>query len=105
MTMWLAIVLVGAGTFVLRAAPMVGARRLEMSEQAQEALGHAASGAMAALLVMSVAHLSDGAAPSGILAALPAVAVALVLGHRGRPLPLIVVAGLAVYAAGLFVLT
>lgn len=101
--MWLTILLVGAASYLLRAAPMVAGRRLELSKRAQEALGNAASGAMAALLVMSVAHMGDGARPGAVVAAVLAVAVALVLGRRGRPLPLIVVVGLGVYAAGLLI--
>lgn len=101
--MWAAVVAAGLGTYLLRALPLLLLSRRELSPRTVEALQHAATGAMAAMLVMGAAQVagaSGGAAapPGRVVAVLGAVGTGLWLGRRGRSMPVVVAAGLGVFA-------
>ena len=101
--MWTAIVVAGLASYVLRVLPLFLLQHVELSPRLSEALHHAATGAMAVMLVTGAAHAADAGpsgtgAPAGRVAAVVAgVGVALLLGRRGRSMPVVVVSGLAVY--------
>jgi branched-subunit amino acid transport protein len=59
MTMLVVVLLVGAVSYLLRALPLLLVDRISLSERTEEALGHAAAAAVAALIVGLVVHLGD----------------------------------------------
>ena len=77
---WLAIVLVGAGSYLLRLLPLVVLPRLTLRPGLERAVRHAGVAAIAALLVSS---LQTDAAAGSVGPILVAVAVALALALRG----------------------
>ena len=91
---WLAIVLVGLGSYVFRIVPLLVLPRLGLrSSRLEQAAQHAGTAALSALMVSSVTHrvaLGD-AGPT-----LAGVGVALVLALREAPMLVVVVAGLVV---------
>jgi branched-subunit amino acid transport protein len=111
--MWAAILLAGLASYLLRVLPLLLLGRVELPERVTEALQHAAMGAMAVILVTGAAHAAGvgagGATGAGAAAAVSqvgrtlgvvaGVAVGLVLGRRGRSMPVVVLAALSVFAA------
>lgn len=108
--MWAAVVVAGLASYVLRLLPLLALGRLELSERVSEALQHAATGAMAVMLVLAAARAAGveephpgvaatgGSEPPGrLLAVALAVGVGLLLGRRGRSMPVVVLAGLGAY--------
>lgn len=65
MTMLIAILLVGAGSYALRAVPFLLVDRISLSPRIEEALNHATAAAMTALIVGLVLHLGDSPTLSG----------------------------------------
>jgi branched-subunit amino acid transport protein len=104
MTMWLAIVLVGLGSYVFRVVPMLLGERMRLSERVDETLRHAAVGAMTALMVLGV----ERAAPEPFSAHSVPVGLALAISGTvailGRSMPLVVLCGGMTYGGALGVL-
>jgi branched-subunit amino acid transport protein len=110
--MWAAVLVAGLASLLLRVLPLLALGRLELSERASAALQHAATGALAVMLVTTAAHVADAAstpagAPTGgtsvptagrVLGVALAVGLGLVLSRRGRSMPVVVLAGLVAYA-------
>ena len=110
--MWAAVLVAGLASLLLRVLPLLALGRLELSERASAALQHAATGAMAVMLVTTAAHVVGiGPTPAGAptpggtvptagraLGVVLAVGLGLVLSRRGRSMPVVVLAGLAAYA-------
>ena len=72
MSMWLAIVLVGLGSYAFRVVPMLLGERMRLSEGADATLRHAAVGAMTALMVLGVKRVAaDPFSPDTIPLAWP----------------------------------
>ena len=106
--MWLAVVVAGLASYLLRALPLFALGRFELSERVSAALQHAATGAMAVMLVSAAARAAglEGAHPGGtdggdvvprvgrVLGVVLAVAVGLLLGRRGRSMPVVVLTSL-----------
>lgn len=103
MSMWLAVLLVGLGSYVLRAVPLLLGERVQLPADVDAALHHAAVGAMTALLVLGVMHTVDRPFSTDGLAAALALAVAGAVGLRGHAMPLVVLSGGATYALALAV--
>lgn len=57
--MFMAIVLVGAGSYLLRLLPFLLVDRISLSPRAEDVLNYAAAAAMTALIVGLVVHLGD----------------------------------------------
>ena len=110
--MWAAVLVAGLASLLLRVLPLLALGRLELSERVSAALQHAATGAMAVMLVTTAAHVAGvGSTPAGAptagatvptagraLGVVLAVGLGLVLSRRGRSMPVVVLAGLAAYA-------
>ena len=95
MSVVIAVLVVGLGSLLFRAVPLVGAHRLPV--RLAEAAGFAGVAVIAAITVRTVLHHQDGGVPAAPLAAALAVGVGLLLAFRGRPVPVAVGAGLASY--------
>lgn len=110
--MWAAVLVAGLASLLLRVVPLLALGRLELSERASAALQHAATGAMAVMLVTTAAHVAGveptspgpptagGSVPAAgrVLGVVLAVGLGLVLSRRGRSMPVVVLAGLVTYA-------
>jgi branched-subunit amino acid transport protein len=97
MTMWLAIGLVGLGSYAFRVVPMLLGERMQFSERTDAAFRHASVGAITALLVMSVQRTtSDPFSPDSIAVGL-ALAMSGTVALRGRSMPVVVLCGAATY--------
>jgi branched-subunit amino acid transport protein len=97
---WAAVLLVGAGSYLLRAAPFLLAHRLVVPDRMAGVLRDAGIAALAALLATSVARVgvqSAGAERAVVLLALLSAAVA---GLAGRSVHAVLLVGGAVYVVG-----
>jgi branched-subunit amino acid transport protein len=95
--MWLAIVLVGLGSYAFRAVPMLLGERMRLPERADATLRHAAVGAMTALMVLGVKRV---AADPFSLDSIPvgmALAISGTVAFLGRSMPLVMLCGGATY--------
>lgn len=90
MTMWLAIGLVGLGSYAIRVAPLLLGERLRVPDRGDAVLRHAAVGAMTALLVLGVQRVTTDPLSGDALAMAAALAIAGTVAVLGRPLPLVV---------------
>jgi branched-subunit amino acid transport protein len=99
MSMWLAIVLVGLGSYAFRVVPMLLGERMQLSEAADATLRHAAVGAMTALMVLGVQRVAaDPVSPDAIPVG-TALAISGTLALLGRSMPLVVLCGGVTYGA------
>ncbi len=104
MRMWLAIVLVGLGSYAFRVVPMLLGERMQLSEGADTTLRHAAVGALAALMVLGVKRVAaDPFSPDTIPVGL-ALAMSGTVALLGRSMPLVVLCGGVTYGLALLVL-
>jgi branched-subunit amino acid transport protein len=97
-TTWIAVLLVGLGSYAFRVAPLLLGTRLRLRKPTQDILRHAGMGGIAALLVSSVVGFGSTGGPGAAASAVVAVAAAAVVALRGRSMTLVVLAGGAVYA-------
>ena len=95
MSVLIAVLVVGLGSLLFRAVPLVGAHRLPA--RLAEAAGFAGLAVIAAITVRSVLLHEDGTIAAAPLVAALAVGVGLLLAFRGRSVPIAVGAGLATY--------
>jgi branched-subunit amino acid transport protein len=93
-TTWAAVLAVALGSFALRYVPLVLGGRLASSPAARRVVDLAGASALAALVAAAVRAQAAGARPGSPVAVLAAVAVGAVLCHRGRSMPVVLVAGL-----------
>lgn len=107
MTMLAAIALVGIGSYLLRAVPLLLVDRIRLSPRAEELLGDAVLAAMTALLVATITHLAQsppmpGVPPAAVWAGLAVGTIAAALRQSmGR----VLLAGMAAYGATLLLTT
>jgi branched-subunit amino acid transport protein len=97
---WIAVSAVGAGSYVLRVAPLVLLGRTEMPERMQQSLRHAGTAALAALVASGL--LSGEGGGRSLVATACAVAATGALTWRGRALWTAVAAGTVVFALAFF---
>lgn len=97
---WLAMILTGAGSYLLRVVPLVVLPRVTLSPRVERAARHAGLAAITALVVSAVTHRVDA---GDFLPTLIAVAVALALTVRGAAMLRVVAAGGLAYVAVLAV--
>jgi branched-subunit amino acid transport protein len=95
MSVLIAVVVVGFGSLLFRAVPLVGAHRLPV--RLAEAAGFAGLAVIAAITVRAVLLHEDGSIPAAPLVAALAVGLGLLLASRGHGVPVAVGAGLASY--------
>ncbi len=101
MSMWLAILLVGLGSYLLRVVPLLLGERIRLSEELDATLRHAAVGAMTALLVLGAMQTAAEPFSTETIAVGLALAVSLGVGFSGRSMLLVVLSGGVTYGATL----
>jgi len=102
--MWLAIVLVGVGSYGIRVVPLLLGERMRLSERTDATLRHAAVGAMTALIMLGVKRVAtEPFSPDTIPVAL-ALAISGTVALGRRSMPLVVLCGVATYGMALLVL-
>jgi branched-subunit amino acid transport protein len=100
-TVWLGVLAVAAASFAVRVLPFLAVQRFALPARAADALRHAGTGALTALVVLAVVG-RPGPGPGTAVVA-PAVAVAGLAAWRGWSTTRALLAGGAVYALGLAV--
>jgi branched-subunit amino acid transport protein len=97
---WLAMLLVGAGSYVFRVVPLLVLPRLQVPARVDAALRDGGTAAVTALIVSALTHRGGGVE---LTPSLLAVGAALALALRGCSLLRIVAGGLGVYAVAVAV--
>jgi branched-subunit amino acid transport protein len=101
MNMWLAIVLVGLGSYAFRLIPLLLGERMRLSERADATLRHTAVAAMTALMVLGVRRItSDPFSPDTIPVGI-ALAISGAVALRGRSMAIVVLCGAVTYGLAL----
>ena len=97
MSLWLAVVLVGLGSYAFRVVPMLLGEHMRLLERADTTLRHAAVGAMTALMVLGVRRFAtDPFGPDSIALGL-ALATSGTVALVGRSMPVVVMCGGVTY--------
>jgi len=97
MSVLVAVLVVGLGSLVFRAVPLLGARHLP--DPLTNAAGLAGLAVIAALSTRAVLHHQDPGVAAAPLVAATSLGVGLLLAFRGRSVPVALAAGLATYVA------
>ena len=101
MNMWLAVVLVGVGSYAFRLVPLLLGQRNRISERADATLRHTAIAAMTALMVLGVKKITaDPFSPDTIPVAV-ALAVSAAVALLGRSMAIVVLCGAVTYGVAL----
>jgi branched-subunit amino acid transport protein len=95
--LWLAVVVAGAGSYLMRVLPFLLGERVELSPRTQDLLRHAGMGGITALLVLGVLGATTPGEPASLVPVLAALAVSCACALVGRSMGLTVAAGAAVY--------
>lgn len=95
---WVVMLVVGAGSFVLRLAPLALFGRVGLSERADRIVR---DGGMAAITALIVTSTEQSATGDAMVPTLLAVGLALVLAARGASMRLLLVCGGALYAVAI----
>ena len=99
MTAWLAVGLVGAGSYAFRVVPLLLADRWTPGPRVARGLRHSGIAALAAIAASSLHSPSLTGSPGATAAALSALAVGAELARRGSSMAMVVGAGAATHAA------
>jgi branched-subunit amino acid transport protein len=105
MSLWIAVLGAGLGSYVLRVLPFLSGDRVHLSERAQAGLRHAGMGAITALLVLGVVAVlrpGSGLPAAPVVLALVAATVCAVL---GRSMLTTVLIGAGTYFAALVLMS
>jgi branched-subunit amino acid transport protein len=100
MTMWVAVLAVGAGSYAIRLGAVMSASRHELAPAWEPVVRHARTAALAALATLSIVQHSVNAGTAALAGSLPAVVTAFVLARRRRAPAAAMLAGIAVSAVG-----
>ena len=103
MITWLVVIAVGAGSFALRAVPILGSADWMRSRRVEQLMAHAGTAAIAAISVSAVEHAATGV--DGAIAPGAASAVALVMSVRGAPMWRVLLGGATAYGVLLALLS
>lgn len=99
MTMWLAVLVLGLGSFALRVAPFLLGDRVHPSRRTELLLRHAAVAAVTALIVTGIRGAGQGDLGLTVVVTV-ALAAALALAAADRSMGLVILGGLLVYGVG-----
>lgn len=99
MSMWSAMLVAGAVTYLIRVLPLMLGTRMPISPRLEEAVGFAALGAMTALCVGGLVDVGQTRGSVDLAAGVVAVLVAGGLALRGRHLVTVMVVGMSVFVA------
>ena len=94
---WVAVFIVGFGSYLLRALPLIVGTKLQLPQHVQNALRHADIGGMTVLLVFSLIGFRTTGGTTMVLFATAAVAAAAVVARRGASMAVVMLAGASVY--------
>ena len=97
MTTWIAVVLVGLGSYAFRVIPMLVGGRARRPGRVDRAIDHAGLAALTALVVAGVQDHDGGGRPGAALWAVAAVIAGTAVARRGGSMLAVVVAGLGSY--------
>lgn len=99
MRVWMAILLVGAGSYVFRAAPLFVGRVAQLSPHARATAERAGTASLVALAAITIRHQTVDVEASAAVAAAAAIAVGSVLAARRHALHTVAIAGVLVHLA------
>jgi branched-subunit amino acid transport protein len=105
MNVWIAVVLVGAGSYALRALPLFSARCRSLSAHTTATLERAGFASLAALAAGAARHQTMGVPSSAALAGGAALLVGGAVALRGRPLYVVAASGVGVHLVATALLT
>lgn len=97
MSMWLAVVLVGLGSYAFRVIPLLLGEQMRLLERAEATLRHAAVGAMTALMVLGVMRFATEPFGPDTCALVLALATSGTVALVGRSMPAVVLCGGVAY--------
>ena len=97
MNMWIAVLLVGAGSYLLRALPLFSLRCRSLPASTNATLERAGFASLVAMAAGAARHQTMGVSPGAALATGAALVVGAVVALRRRPMSLIALAGVAVH--------
>ena len=98
MSVWVAVVVAGLGSYALRVLPLLAGDRVHLSERAQAGLRHAGMGAITALLVLGVVGVLRPGSGLHLMPVVVALVAATVSALLGRSMLMTVVIGTAAFA-------
>lgn len=98
MSAWVVVLVVGAGSLVIRALPLLASDALRPGRRAEQGLRHAGIGAMTALFVSALVPRGATSTPPDV-AVLTALGIASVLAWRRSSMVRVVAVGAAAYVA------
>jgi branched-subunit amino acid transport protein len=105
MNVWIAVLLVGAGSYALRALPLFSARCRSLSVETTAKLERAGFASLAALAAGAARHQTIGVSGSVALASAVALVAGAVVALRGRPMYLVALAGVGAHLATTSIVT
>ncbi len=97
MSVWVAVVVAGLGSYSLRVLPFLAGARVHLSERAQSGLRHAGMGAITALLVLAVVGVLRPGSGLHVVPVLVAIIAATVSALLRRSMLMTVFIGAAVF--------
>lgn len=98
MSAWIAVLAIGAGSYLFRFVPLVALANRALPPTVDRALRHAGTAALAALIGSSLTQHRSSYGTAAAIAFVAALGVGVALSVRRRPLPLVLLCGLATYA-------
>ena len=105
MSLWIAVVVAGLGSYALRVLPFLAGDRMHVSERAQAGLRHAGMGAITALLVLGVVGLLRPGSGLPVVPVVAALVAATVCALMGSTMLTTVVIGAVTYVAALVLMS
>ena len=105
MSLWIAVVVAGLGSYALRVLPFLAGDRMHVSARAQAGLRHAGMGAITALLVLGVVGLLRPGSGLPVVPVVVALVAATVCALMGRTMLTTVVIGAVTYVAALVLMS
>ena len=105
MSLWIAVVVAGLGSYALRVLPFLAGDRMHVSERAQAGLRHAGMGAITALLVLGVVTVLRPGSGLAVVPVVAALVAATVCALMGRSMLATVVIGAVTHVAALVLMS
>lgn len=99
MRVWIAILLVGVGSYGLRAAPLFVARVAQLSPRARATAERAGAASLVALAVVTIRHQTLDVETTAAVSTLAALVAGTVLAARRHALHTVAITGVLVYLA------
>jgi branched-subunit amino acid transport protein len=94
---WVAIVLIGVGSYAFRVVPVLAAGRMRPRPRLERALGHVPPAVLSALAVTAAIRHDGGGRPGAGVAVVVALAVGVAVSARRLPMIAALAGGLAAY--------